>query len=150
MSPKRLLRLQRLSKSDATIKGMGWMTLAMGSAALFYAVCYLGPQSLVRNSTMQQINQQSSVVRFVESLGPIWPFLFGVSGVSLILSALVLRRVIVACSLAVSVWVFYGAAILIGAVATEPPAPILSGGAAIFISLTHVGLSRAWAGEGVR
>lgn len=150
MSPRRLLRLQRLSKSDPTAKGLGWVTLTLGSAALYYAICYSGPESWVRSSTSQQLAQQSSVVRFVESLGPIWPFLFGASGICLVLSALVLRRVILACSFAVSVWVFYGAAILIGAVLTEPPAPIVSGGAAIFVSLAHVGLSRAWAGEGVR
>ena len=57
---------------------------------------------------------------------------------------------IVAHGIAAGVWVIYGLSIIFSALLSEPPSPVLTGSAAILGAVTHIGMARAWAGEGVK
>jgi hypothetical protein len=131
-----------------TIRAMRLISYNLGFMALAYCVLYLGPSSWVR--ARSDLRNQVSIVQHIDGLGPIWPGLFLLTAVLVLVCTFLGRLVIVAHGVAAGVWVMYGLAILLGAFLSVPPSPVLSGSAALFGAVTHVGMARAWAGEGVR
>lgn len=134
-----------------TIKALRLVSYTLGTLAIVYACAYAGPTWFVRlKRTPEQLAQQVSVVQYLETFGPIWTILFALAGISVLACAYLGRTLIIGHSVAAGVWVSYGIAVLGGAVLSEPPTPVLSGLAAIFGAITHIGMARAWAGEGIR
>lgn len=138
-------------EEEPTVKALTFISLNLAVMAMAYAVFYLGPSSWVRVPRNQKtMSEQISLVQNIDRFGPVWPFLFALIGVLIVLTTLRRRWVIYSHGIAAGVWVFYGTAILFGAILSEPPSTILPGAAAIFGSITHGGMARAWAGEGVK
>ena len=137
-----------IQQDNHTIRAMRLISYNLGLMALMYSVLYFGPESWVRFRT--DLTKQVSIVQHIDGLGPIWPFLFLLTACLVLACTFFGREVIVAHGVAAGVWVMYGLAILLGAFLSNPPAPVLSGFAALFGAVTHVGMARAWAGEGVR
>lgn len=124
----------------------GIMAVVLGT--VFLGTVYFGPEEFIRRSSPIG---QTSIAVYVESLGPVWPALFITMGVGLILSITARRGVIVAHVLAVFGWMFYGSALLIWAILSEPPTPIVNTGVvaivtgvvAIGVAGIHFGLIQA-------
>lgn len=134
-----------------TIKALRLISYTLGSMAVVYAGAYAGPAWFVRSErTPEDLAQQVSIVQYLETFGPVWTILFTIAGLSVLVCAYLGRNLIIAHSLAAGVWVSYGIAVLGGAILSEPPTPVLSGLAAVFGAITHIGMARAWAGEGIR
>lgn len=118
----------------------GTMNIAVGAL-------YLGPSQLVRRPLPPD---QISLVVYVESFGPWWVLMFVVSGALLLATTRRKRGFLVAHSASVFVWAFYGLAILLGALFSEPPTPVLAGAIATFMALLHFALAFACAERGHR
>lgn len=91
---------------------------------------------------------QPSLVVYIEQLGPVWPLLFIVMGISLILAITARRYVVPAHILAVFGWMFYGSALLIGEVFSEPPTSVVTGAIAVGVAGIHFGLMQAHHDQG--
>lgn len=134
-----------------TIKALRLISYTLGCMAIVYAVAYSGPSWFVRlERTPEQLAKQVSVVQYLETFGPIWTILFTVAGIAVLSGSYLGRNLILCHGIAAGVWVSYGIAVLAGAILSEPPTPVLSGLAAVFGAVTHIGMARAWAGEGIR
>ena len=139
------------AQGEPTVGALKLISYNLGTMAVLYAIFYIGPTEWVRMPrTPEQLESQVSVVQHVENLGPIWPFLFALAGGLVMGTTYVGRGVIIGHGIAAGVWVFFGLAIMLGSLLSVPPTPVLSGAAAIFGAITHVGMARAWAGEGVK
>lgn len=136
---------------EPTVKALRLISVNLGLMALAYAIFYFGPSSFVRAPRPEgYMEKQISIVQNIEQFGPVWPFVFAFTGVLIVGSTILGRGVIASHGLAAGLWFTYGAAILFSSLASQPPSPILSGAAALFGAVTHIGMARAWAGEGVR
>lgn len=134
-----------------TVRALRLISYNLGAMALLYGVFYAGPSVLVRYvRTPEEMEQQVSVVQYLESFGPVWTILFTLAGLVVVAATFTGRNLVLAHGIAAGVWVSYGTAIVIGALSSVPPTPVLSGLAAVFGAVTHVGMARAWAGEGIR
>lgn len=148
----------KIIRSDPTVRALSLVSVSLGLMALCYTLFYLGPPFLVRYSPPPDKEPTrngkggpaNTLVMWIEHLGPVWPVLFGIAAFSVLISTLLFRGLIVGHGIAAGVWVIYGSAIIYGAVMADPPSPILAGVAALFGAVFHVGMARAWAGEGVR
>lgn len=134
-----------------TIKALRLISYNVGLLAVVYAISYSGPSWFVRTEKSPEVlAQQVSLVQYLETFGPIWSILFALAGLGVILSTAVGQNLILSHGIAAGVWVSYGVAIVLGAFLSEPPSPVLSGLAALFGAVTHIGMARAWSGEGLR
>lgn len=137
--------------SNPTVKALRLISLNLGLTALVYSILYLGPEELVRTKrTAEQADAQTSIVQNIEAIGPVWPFVFALAAGLLLWTTWRGRGLITAHGIAAGVWVLYGLSIVFSALLSEPPSPVLTGTAAILGAVTHIGMARAWAGEGVK
>ena len=127
--------------------GLQVTSILTGVMAVVMGAVYFAPEEFIRRRLP---SGQTSVVVYVDSLGPVWPVLFLVMGISLILAVTARAYVVAAHVLAVFGWSFYGAALLVGAVMSEPPSPIVTGAIAMGVAGIHFGLIHAHqdAGDG--
>ena len=91
---------------------------------------------------------QPSLVVYIEQLGPVWPMVFLGMGIALILAITARRYVVLAHILAVFGWMFYGSALLIGEVFSEPPTSVVTGAIAVGVAGIHFGLMQAHHDQG--
>lgn len=136
---------------EPVVKALRFISLNLGLTALVYSILYLGPAELVRTErTPEQAALQISIVQNLDAVGPVWPFVFMLAGIGIFASVWLGRGLIVAHGIAAGVWIIYGLSIIFSALLSEPPSPVLTGSAAILGAVTHIGMARAWAGEGVK
>lgn len=119
-----------------------WTTIVTGVMAVVLGMVYFGPDSLIRRPLPEG---QVSIVVAVENFAPVWPVLFTLMGVALIGAASARRGrwLLVAHVLAMFGWTFYGSSILIGAILSEPPTPIVMGTTSLFVAAIHFALMHA-------
>lgn len=120
--------------------GLQLTSLITGVMAIVMGLVYFG----MRPSSWPPLpSGQVSVVVAVESFAPVWPILFTVMGMALIGAVTSRRCVLGAHVVAIFGWSFYGASILIGALLSEPPTPIVTGTLSLFVAAVHFGLIQA-------
>ena len=129
------------------MRGLRTVSYAMAGAALTLAVLYLGPAVLVHHDG---IGPQVTLVQIIDDIAPVFPILFAVAGVLVLVSTARRSGVVVAHAVAAGAWMFYGLLLLLGSLFLDPPAPILTGTIAIWAAVIHWGMSRAWAEQRVR
>jgi hypothetical protein len=120
------------------MSGVRLVTLIMGAIAFVVGVVYLGPSELVRRPLPPN---QTSIVVWVESIGPLWPTIFALTGVVLCVAAVFGRGTVAAHVGGIFTWVLFGGAILVGALKSEPPSPIVTGLLAVGIGAIHFGMT---------
>ncbi|UTN93315.1 membrane protein [Gordonia phage Widow] len=120
--------------------GLQLTSLITGVMAIVMGLVYFGPDALIRRPLPPG---QVSIVVAVESFAPVWPILFTAMGMALIGAVTSRRFVLASHVLAVFGWSFYAASILIGALLSEPPTPIVTGTMSLFVALVHFGLIHA-------
>lgn len=125
--------------------GLQVTSIITGFMAVVLGLVYFGPDALIRRPLPPG---QISVVVAVESFAPVWPILFTAMGVSLILAVTGRKFVLAAHIFATTGWAFYGASILIGAMLSEPPTPIVMGVTGLFVAAVHYGLMLAHQDQG--
>jgi hypothetical protein len=108
---------------------------------------YIGPEQLVRRPLLPG---QVSAVVYIEGIGPVWTAIFILSGLYLVFAAARKKRFVPGHIAAAGVWGLYGGAVLISALLTEPPVPVLAGTIASFVALLHLSLARGCAERGLR
>lgn len=133
---------------NKTLKLLSVLSITLGLACFAIGAIYaFADESLVRRTLPVG---QTTIVAGIEELGPVWPFLFFGAGLTLIISAVTRRLVIISHGCGFFVWGFYGGAILIGSIMSKPPAPILFGTISIFIAAVMWIAAKIWASEGVK
>ena len=121
------------------------VSLALATLSLAMCIVYSGPEFLIRRPSPAG---QTSIVQYIESLGPYWPAVFGISGISLLVTALTTRGVIYGHAFCAASWTGYGVALLVGPLLTVPPAPIVVGVMAVMIVPIHLTCIVAWKERG--
>ncbi|MFI5434504.1 hypothetical protein ACHMZP_21820 [Rhodococcus baikonurensis] len=122
------------------MSGVRIVSLIMGAMAILVGVTYWGPSEWVRRPLPPG---QESLVVIIESIGPVWPIIFTVAGTLLASASIVGRYMVAAHVVGIFGWMFYGSAIVVGAILSEPPAPIVTGLIAIGVAAIHFGMTRA-------
>lgn len=120
--------------------GLQVTSIITGVMAVVVGCVYFAPESFLRRTLP---SGQTSIVVYVTQLGPVWPVLFITMGLALILAVTARRYIVPAHILAVFGWMFYGSALLIGAVFSEPPTPVVTGAIAVGVAGIHFGLMQA-------
>lgn len=131
-----------MSQLRAALKftGLQMTSIITGVMAVIMGFVYFAPEEFLRNKLPPG---QSSIVAYVERLGPIWPILFLAMGLGLILAVTARRAIVPAHLLAVFGWMFYGSAVLIGSLLSEPPTSVVTGTIAVGVAGIHFGLLQA-------
>jgi len=93
------------------------------------------PETLVRRPLLPG---QVSAVALIEGVGPLWTAFFIGTALALIVAAVRGKGFVNAHIAAAGVSVLYGSCILISAVLTEPPVPVVHGTYATFVGLLHI------------
>lgn len=144
-----------MSLPDAVrFTGLQVTSLITGVMAVILGCVYCVPEEyrgrVVHPGVVHPGQTSLAVYIYIDQLGPVWPLLFIVMGISLILAITARRYVVQAHILAVFGWMFYGSALLIGAVFSEPPTPVITGAIAAGVAGIHFGLMQAHqdAGDG--
>ena len=125
--------------------GLQVTSIITGVMAVILGVVYFAPEE--SHGHLLPPGQPSLVV-YIEQLGPVWPLLFLGMGISLILAITARRYVVPAHILAVFGWMFYGSALLIGEVFSEPPTSVVTGAIAVGVAGIHFGLMQAHHDQG--
>lgn len=125
--------------------GLQLTSIITGVMAVVLGVVYFAPESFIRRPLPPG---QISLAVYIEQRLPVWPLLFIAMGVGLILSITARRGVVLAHILAVFGWMFYGSALLIGAVFSEPPTLVITGAIAVGVAGIHFGLMQAHHDQG--
>ena len=120
--------------------GLQITSMITGVMAVVLGCVYFAPEEFIRRSLPPG---QTSIVVYVTQLGPIWPVLFITMGVAIIMSVTARRGVVAAHVLAVFGWMFYGSALLLGSLFSEPPTPVITGAIAVGVAGIHFGLLQA-------
>ena len=135
-----------MSLPDALrFSGLQVTSIITGVMAVILGVVYFAPEE--SHGHLLPPGQPSLVV-YIEQLGPVWPLLFLGMGISLILAITARRYVVLAHILAVFGWMFYGSALLIGEVFSEPPTSVVTGAIAVGVAGIHFGLMQAHHDQG--
>lgn len=120
--------------------GIQITSIITGVMAVILGAVYFMPEELLRRPLPLG---QTSIVVYIDQLGPVWPVLFLSMGIGLILAVTSRRGVVPAHILALFGWMFYGSAILVGAALSEPPTPVVTGAISIGVAGIHFGLMQA-------
>lgn len=120
-------------------------SIITGVMAVVLGVVYFAPESFIRRPLPPG---QISLAVYIDQRWPVWPLLFIVMGISLILAITARRYVVLAHILAVFGWMLYGSALLIGAVFSEPPTLVVTGAMAVGVAGIHFGLMQAHHDQG--
>ncbi|ATW59022.1 membrane protein [Gordonia phage Mahdia] len=130
-----------MSLPDAVrFTGLQVTSLITGVMAVILGCVYFAPEEFIRRSLPPG---QTSIVVYVTQLGPIWPVLFITMGMAIILAVTARRGVVAAHVLAVFGWMFYGSALLLGSLFSEPPTSVVTGSIAVGVAGIHFGLLQA-------
>ncbi|MEA1798558.1 hypothetical protein [Rhodococcus qingshengii] len=108
---------------------------------------YIGPEEWVRRPLLPG---QVSAVVYIEGIGPVWTVSFVLAGLYLIWAAAHKKGFVPGHIAATGIWGLYGGAILISALLTEPPVPVLAGTIACFVALMNLSIARGCAERGLR
>ena len=125
--------------------GLQVTSIITGVMAVILGVVYFAPEESHGHPLPPG---QPSLVVYIEQLGPVWPMVFLGMGISLILAITARRYVVLAHILAVFGWMFYGSALLIGEVFSEPPTSVVTGAIAVGVAGIHFGLMQAHHDQG--
>lgn len=125
--------------------GLQVTSIITGVMAVILGVVYFAPE--VSHGHPLPPGQPSLVV-YIEQLGPVWPMVFLAMGIALIMAITARRYVVPAHILAVFGWMFYGSALLIGEVFSEPPTSVVTGAIAVGVAGIHFGLMQAHHDQG--
>ncbi|OZF05571.1 hypothetical protein [Rhodococcoides fascians] len=132
----------------AVLAAAQMLSVLLAGGSVVVGALYAGPEILVRRPLPPG---QETLVVVVEHFFPVWPFLFGVTGVIAMVAALRRRGVIVGHGLVIGAWAFYGLCLIIAPIRSVPPTPILVGVISLFIVVAaHIGAIRLWAALGVK
>ncbi|MBP2208152.1 lipopolysaccharide export LptBFGC system permease protein LptF [Rhodococcus percolatus] len=127
--------------------GTRLVAASLGAGQVAVGLLYLGPSQLVRR---QLPPDQLSLVVYVENAGPYWVLGFILSGIVLLTASARSRGFVVAHGLGVFIWSFYGLAVLLGALFSVPPTPVLTGTIAMVVASVNAGLAYGCAERGHR
>lgn len=125
--------------------GLQVTSIITGVMAVILGVVYFAPEESHGHPLPPG---QPSLVVYIEQLGPVWPMVFLGMGIALILAITARRYVVPAHILAVFGWMFYGSALLIGEVFSEPPTSVVTGAIAVGVAGIHFGLMQAHHDQG--
>ena len=132
-------------KAFAVPTGARLVSFITGVMAVLVGVIYFGPAEWIRRPLPPG---QVSLVSLIESAVPVWSILFCVTGATLVFCVMARRHLIAAHVLAIFTWTFYGMALLLSAVLSEPPAPIVTGVIALGLAGGQWGLIQAHQEQG--
>ena len=148
MTPQEESSLEVETIVNKTLKALRDLSFGLSMFAFVNGCMYaFAPEHLIRRPLP---DGQSSVVQFVESIGPVWPFLFFSIAVLVALASIYRRGVLLAHCLAVFAWAFYGGCIVAGAILSQPPTPIVTGVMALSGASFHWFVAKVWAAEGIK
>lgn len=127
--------------------GLQVTSIITGVMAVILGVVYFAPEE--SHGHPLPPGQPSLVVYIEQPAWPVWPTMFIVMGISLILAITARRYVVPAHILAVFGWMFYGSALLIGeGIPETAPTSVVTGAIAVGVAGIHFGLMQAHHDQG--
>lgn len=133
--------------AEKMVRATQLLAIILGALSIVVGTIYLGPSNLVRRPLPPG---QETLVVIVEAALPVWPFLFGATGIWLLSAVLRQHRVMWAHGGVILAWSFYGFCLICAPLRSVPPSPILAGVIAIGIVAINIAALRLWAALGVR
>ncbi|MDV6309898.1 hypothetical protein [Gordonia amicalis] len=119
----------------------------LGAGQVAVGCVYAGPEAWVRRPL--EPGQVSAVV-WIESFGPLWCIGFVVTGVWLLVAMARRKGFVHAHIGSAAMWAFFSGCVLISALLSEPPAPVVAGCMAGILALVSIAIARGDAERGVR
>ncbi|QFG08085.1 membrane protein [Gordonia phage PCoral7] len=126
------------ARLQAAVLGVGQVTVGC---------IYAGPDALVRRPLAPG---QVSAVVWIESFGPLWCIGFVATGLWLLVAAVRRKGFVRAHIGSAAMWAFFSGCVLISALLSEPPAPVVAGTMAGVLTLVSIAIARGDAERGVR
>ena len=129
--------------------GLTFISLVLAAGAAWVSMVTLFPETFLAGSCIVD-EGQSTLVRTLINVLPIWPLLFGIAAVVMAACAIRKRYVAYAHSYAAFVWGTFGSVFVLQSAFYEPPRSVLTGGLALVVAVLHVGMVLAWGDQGVK
>lgn len=139
----------RRPAEPAGFRGLTFISLVLAAGAAWVAMVTLFPETFLAGSYIVD-DGQSTLVRTLINVLPIWPMLFGIAAVVMATAAIKKRYVAYAHSYAAFVWGTFGSVFVLQSAFYEPPRSVLTGGLALVAAVAHVGMVLAWGDQGVK
>jgi hypothetical protein len=130
-------------------RGLTFISLVLAAGAAWVGMVTLFPETFLAGSYIVD-EAQSTLVRTLINVLPIWPLLFGIAAVVMATAAIQKRFVAYAHSYAAFVWGTFGSVFVLQSAFYEPPRSVLTGGLALVAAVAHVGMVLAWGDQGVK
>lgn len=130
-------------------RGLTFMSLVLAAGAAWVSMVTLFPETFLAGSYIVD-EGQSTLVRTLINVLPIWPLLFGIAAAVAATAAIKKRFVAYAHSYAAFVWGTFGSVFVLQSAFYEPPRSVLTGGLALVVAVLHVGMVLAWGDQGVK
>ena len=130
-------------------RGLTFMSLVLAAGAAWVSMVTLFPETFLAGSYIVD-EGQSTLVRTLINVLPIWPLLFGIAAAVMATAAIKKRFVAYAHSYAAFVWGTFGSVFVLQSAFYEPPRSVLTGGLALVVAVLHVGMVLAWGDQGVK
>ena len=121
----------------------------LAAGAAWVSMVTLFPETFLAGSYIVD-EGQSTLVRTLINVLPIWPLLFGIAAAVMATAAIKKRFVAYAHSYAAFVWGTFGSVFVLQSAFYEPPRSVLTGGLALVAAVLHVGMVLAWGDQGVK
>lgn len=130
-------------------RGLTFISLVLAAGAAWVSMVTLFPETFLAGSYIVD-EGQSTLVRTLINVLPIWPMLFGIAAAVMATTAIKKRYVAYAHSYAAFVWGTFGSVFVLQSAFYEPPRSVLTGGLALVVAVLHVGMVLAWGDQGVK
>lgn len=130
-------------------RGLTFISLVLAAGAVWVSMVTLFPETFLAGSYIVDAGQ-STLVRTLINVLPIWPLLFGIAAAVMATAAIKKRFVAYAHSYAAFVWGTFGSVFVLQSAFYEPPRSVLTGGLALVVAVLHVGMVLAWGDQGVK
>lgn len=130
-------------------RGLTFISLVLAAGAAWVSMVTLFPETFLAGSYIVD-EGQSTLVRTLINVLPVWPMLFGIAAVVMATAAIKKRYVAYAHSYAAFVWGTFGSVFVLQSAFYEPPRSVLTGGLALVVAVLHVGMVLAWGDQGVK
>ena len=137
------------SPEPVNLRGLMFVSLVLAAGSAWVAIVTLLPEVFLAGSYLVD-ESQSTIVRSLIQVLPIWPVLFGIAAVSMVVCTYRQRFVAYAHSYAAGIWGTFGSVFILQSALYEPPRSMLTGGLALVAALVHIGMVLAWGDQGVK
>lgn len=142
-------RSRRTPPEPSSLRGATFVSMILAAGSFWVALVTLFPETFLAGSYLVD-ESQSTIVRSLIQVLPLWPILFGIAAVAMAVCTIRKRFVAYAHSYAAGIWGTFGSVFILQSALYEPPRSVLTGGLALVAALVHIGMVLIWGDQGVK